>query len=185
MNSAFLISPPQLLGYVALILGMAAFLQKSDTRLKILMSCEGWAYVAHFILLGNPAAACSAGVSSVRMLVSLKSRSPCWIGVFIALNVALGAALARCAFNWLPVCASCLATVGVFLMSGLAMRVVLLVCTVLWLINNALCGSVGGTVLEALIALSNLATILRLAVARWRAKARSLAPAPETQLGSP
>jgi len=159
-------SPAQLLGYVALVLGVAAFSQKSDIRLKVLMSFEGFVYVAHFILLGNYPASCSAGVSSVRMLVSLKSRSPWWIGVFIALNVALGAVFAKSAAGWLPVAASCLATVGVFVMRGLSLRLVLLVCTLLWLVNNILSGSVGGTVLEALIALSNLATIGRLAADR-------------------
>lgn len=159
-------SPGQLLGYVALVLGVAAFSQKSDVRLKVLMSCEGFAYVAHFILLGNYPASCSAGVSSVRMLVSLKSRSPWWIGVFIALNVALGAVYAKSALGWLPVMASCLATVGVFVLQGLPLRLVLFVCTLLWLVNNVLSGSVGGTVLEVLIALSNLSTICRMADGR-------------------
>ncbi len=170
-------SPAQLVGYVALVLGVAAFSQKSDTRLKVLMSCEGFAYVAHFILLGNYPASCSAGVSSVRMLVSLKSRAPWWIGVFVALNVALGAVFAKSALGWLPIGASCLATVGVFVMQGLPLRVVLLVCTGLWLVNNALCGSVGGTVLEALIALSNLATICRMVAERVARQRASASPA--------
>ncbi len=54
--------PAQILGYVALVLGVAAFSQKSDTRLKVLISCEGFVYVAHFILLGNYPASCSAAV---------------------------------------------------------------------------------------------------------------------------
>ena len=149
-------SPAQLLGYMALVLGVAAFLQKSDTRLKVLMSFEGFTYVAHFILLGNYPASCSAGVSSVRMLVSLKSRARWWIGVFIALNVALGWVFAKGPAGWLPISASCLATVGVFALHGFAMRLVLLVCTLLWLVNNLLSGSIGGTVLEGLIALANL-----------------------------
>jgi hypothetical protein len=166
MNAASFLSPAQLLGYLALVLGVAAFSQKSDVRLKVLMSCEGFVYVAHFILLGNYPASCSAGVSSVRMLVSLRSRAPAWIAVFIGLNVALGLAFAKSAAGWLPISASCLATVGVFVMHGLAMRLVLFVCTLLWLVNNALSGSIGGTVLEALIALSNLATIGRLVAER-------------------
>ena len=159
-------SAAQLLGYVALVLGVAAFSQQSDVRLKVLMSLEGFVYVAHFILLGNYPASCSAGVSGVRMLVSLKSRSPWWIGVFFALNVALGVVFAKSAAGWLPVMASCLATVGVFMMHGLPLRLVLLVCTLLWLANNALSGSIGGTVLEAMIATVNLRTIIRMAIER-------------------
>jgi hypothetical protein len=96
------------------------------------------------------------------MLVSLKSRSGWWIGVFIVINVAIGALFAKGAAGWLPVAASCLATVAVFRMRGVVMRFSLLICTLLWLANNILSGSVGGTVLEAIIAGVNLATIVRL-----------------------
>lgn len=157
-----LCSPAQLFGYVALVLGVAAFLQKCDTRLKVLIAAESIAYVIHFILLGNYPASGSALSSCLRMLVSLKSRSGWWIGVFIAINVAIGVFFAKGAAGWLPVAASCLATVAVFRMRGVVMRFSLLICTLLWLANNILSGSVGGTVLEAIIAGVNLATIVRL-----------------------
>ena len=157
-----LCSPAQLFGYVALVLGVAAFLQKCDTRLKVLIAAESIAYVIHFILLGNYPASGSALSSCLRMLVSLKSRSGWWIGVFIAVNVAIGALFAQGAAGWLPIAASCLATVAVFRMRGVVMRISLLICTLLWLANNILSGSVGGTVLEAIIAGVNLATIVRL-----------------------
>ena len=54
------------------------------------------------------------------------------------------------------------------------MRGVLLVCTLLWLVNNVLSGSVGGTVLEALIAMINLSTVARL-VLEGRARRRRTA----------
>ena len=44
------------------------------------------------------------------------------------------------------------------------MRLLLLVTTLCWLANNILSGSIGGTLLEAIIALVNGATMLRL----WR-----------------
>jgi hypothetical protein len=163
------LSPAQLVGYVALVLGVAGFMQKSDTRLKVLMACEGLAYVVHFILLGNFPASGSAGVSSLRMLVSIKSRSRWWIGVFIAVNVAIGLTFAKGFAGWLPVSASCLATVAVFVLRGVWMRLILFVCTLLWLVNNLLSGSIGGTVLEALIAIANAYTIARMLVEQARA----------------
>lgn len=45
----------QLFGYGALVLGVA-FFENNDARFKLYMSSEGVAYVAFFILLGNPAA---------------------------------------------------------------------------------------------------------------------------------
>lgn len=182
MVTASFLSPAQLVGYVALVLGVAAFSQRSDTRLKVLIACESIAYVVHFILLGNYPASSSALVSCVRMLVSIRSRSPWWIAVFIVINVAFGAAFASSALGWLPITASCLATVGVFVLQGLPLRLVLLVCTLLWLVNNAFSGSIGGTVLEALIALSNLATISRL-VAERVARRRASAPGALAEAG--
>ena len=161
-----LVSPAQLVGYVALVLGVSAFLQKSDTRLKILISGESLAYVAHFILLGNYSASGSAAVSFLRNLISVKYRSPWWVAVFVAINIAVGVVFAKGGAGWLPVIASCLASGAVFLLRGVPMRVILLVCTLLWLVNNVLSGSVGGTVLEAIIAVSNVTTIVRLSVGR-------------------
>jgi len=168
-----LFTPAQLFGYVALVLGVAAFLQRNDTRLKVLIASESIAYVVHFILLGNFPASGSALVSCVRNLISIKFRSPWWILVFVVINVAIGLLFAKGITGWLPVTASCLATAAVFLMQGVALRLVLLVCTLLWLANNLISGSIGGSVLEAMIAAINLTTIARMALER---RACQLAP---------
>ena len=41
-------APAQLVGYVALVLGILAFLQRCDTRLKVLVAAESIAYTVHF-----------------------------------------------------------------------------------------------------------------------------------------
>ncbi len=170
MTALAFFSPAQLLGYVALVLGVSAFLQKSDTRLKVLIAAESVAYVVHFVLLGNYTASGSAGVSCVRNLVSIRTRAPFWIAVFLVLNVAIGLIYAKGLAGWLPITASCLATVAIFRLEGIVMRIVLLVCTLLWLVNNGLSGSIGGTVLESIIALVNLSTIVRLILERRRSR---------------
>jgi len=168
MVAVSFLTPAQLVGYLALVLGVSAFLQKSDTRLKVLIALESIAYVVHFILLGNYPASGSALVSCVRNLTSIKSRASVWIAVFIAINVVIGTLFAKGFTGWLPITASCLATVAIFRMQGVAMRFVLLVCTLLWLVNNILSGSIGGTVLEAIIAVVNVSTIIRLSVEETR-----------------
>ena len=169
MFTGSFLSPAQLVGYVALAIGVTAFLQKNDRRLTLLIAMVSLTYVAHFILLGNWSASGSSVVSCVRNLAALKTRSLGWMVFFIVANVAIGVGSAENAAQWLPVAASCLATVAVFRMSGIPMRLVLLTCTMLWLTNNILCGSVGGTVLECFIATANLTTIVRLAWARRQA----------------
>lgn len=160
------LSSAQLVGYLAFVLGVAAFLQRVDRRLKLLIACESLAYAVHFVLLGNPPAASSAAVTAVRSLLATRYRSP-WLAVaIVAVNVGLGAALAHGrATGFIPVVASSLGTVALFTLRGVAMRLVLLVCTALWLTNNVLSGSIGGTLLEAVIAAASVLTIARLVVA--------------------
>lgn len=161
-----LLSPAQVAGYVALVLGIAAFLQTDDRKLKVLIALEGLAYVAHFIALGVPSAAGSAAVSSARTLLSLRFRSVWLAVVAVAAALAVPLALSTRGVGWLPVAGSVLGAVAVCTMRGLAMRVVLLAATSCWLANNLVSGSVGGTVLESLVLAASLVTLLRMLAAR-------------------
>ncbi|HEX8924538.1 MAG TPA: YgjV family protein, partial [Terriglobales bacterium] len=142
-------SPAQCVGYVALILGISAFLQRSDRKLKFILSLESVAYVVHFTLLGNPAAAMSAGVSAARTLASMKTRALWAAIVFTLASVILGMRYANSPAAWVPVIGTCIATIAFFTMSGLPMRLVVLCSTLCWLANNIMSHSIGGTVLEA------------------------------------
>jgi len=163
MHPAQLLSPAQLVGYVAFILGVTAFLQRNDRRLKNFLASECGAYVVHFFLLGNPTAAASSAVSCCRILITIWSRSRRLALLFMASYLVIGAALAQRPTAWLPVLGSCLATWAMFRMQGIRMRLVMLVSTSMWLANNILSGSVGGTLLETLIAAANITTIVRMA----------------------
>jgi hypothetical protein len=155
-------SAAQCVGYVAFVLGVTAFLQKDDRRLKWLLSAECMAYAIHFRMLGDLTASLSTFTSGVRCLVALKTQSRRVAGVVLAINIAVGLCFAHAPLDWLPVISSCLGTIAIFLLQGLAMRLVLLSSTLLWLVNNFFCGSIGGTLLESTIAISNITTMIRL-----------------------
>jgi hypothetical protein len=157
-----LFSPAQLLGYVALALGITAFLQKSDQRLKLFNATQGLVYALHFVLLGNPPASASALLSSARSFLALRYRSLALGAVIIAINLGLGAGLSHSGSGWLPIVASCMATAAIFTMRGIPLRCVLLGSTLLWLANNLISGSIGGTVLEVANATINLSTMIRM-----------------------
>jgi hypothetical protein len=152
----------QCVGYIAFVLGVSAFLQKSDRKLKALNASESLVYSVHFTLLGNPSAAACALISGIRSFLSLKVRSPYLAALFIVINVGFGFVFAKGVAGWLPVIGSCLATLAIFLMRGVRMRMVLLMSTFLWLANNILSGSIGGTLLEATIATVNSITIIQI-----------------------
>lgn len=157
-----LLSPAQCVGYGAFVLGVATFLQKTDRRLKIFNAGACLVYAVHFVMLGNFPASGSALVSSVRSFLALRTRAPWLAGTIIAVNVVIGATFARSGAGWIPVIASCSATLAIFYMEGIPMRLVLLGCTFLWLANNILSGSIGGTALETVLAIVNTITILRM-----------------------
>nr|WP_279342516.1 YgjV family protein [Geotalea sp. SG265] len=71
-------------------------------------------------------------------------------------------ACARTGAGWLPVIGSCVSTYAVFTMQGIPMRLAILSSTCCWLANNIISGSIGGTLLEAVIATVNTYTIAHL-----------------------
>jgi hypothetical protein len=158
-----LFSPAQVVGYLALILGVTSFLQKNDQRLKFFNATQSLVYALHFVLLGRMPACASSLVSSARSFLALRYRS-LWLGVaMIAVNLGLGVAFVTSWPGWLPVVGSCIATYAIFTMRGIPFRLVLLTSTLFWLANDIIAGSIGGTVLEVANAIINIATMVRMA----------------------
>ena len=156
-------SPAQCVGYVAFVLGVGSFLQTDDRRFKLYMAGECVAYRAHFALLGNPTALASSAVSTVRTLLALRTKSY-WVAAAVVLaNIAFGLTIATRWTDWLPLVASCLGTLALFLLHGIRMRLVMLCGTGLWIANNLIAGSVGGTALEIVVAVTNITTMVRMA----------------------
>jgi hypothetical protein len=167
-----LLSPAQVLGFVALVLGVTAFLQRDDRRLKLLLAVECFVYVAQFTLLGRPSAASSALVSGVRTALSVWLRSAWLAAASVAVTVGLALALHTSGTGWIPVVGSSLGAIAVFMLRGVPMRLVLLVSTGCWLVTNVLAGSVGGTILESIIAAASVTTIVRMTLAARGTAAR-------------
>jgi hypothetical protein len=160
-----LLSPAQLLGYLAFVFGVGCFLQTEDRRFKQFMALECLAYVLHFWLLGQPTAVASSLVSLGRSVAAMRSRSPWLALVFVLINLGLGWWLFQGWLSLLPIAASCLGTLALFLLQGLSMRLLMLAGTLCWVANNLIVGSIGGTLLELVVAAVNGLTIWRL----WRA----------------
>ncbi|WP_084544915.1 YgjV family protein [Derxia gummosa] len=155
-------SPAQWVGYAALAVGIFAFMQRDDDRLRFFSATMCLLYSLHFALLGNPVASVGTFISAVRSLVAIWWRNRWLAALFVALNVALGGWLATEWRHVIPIVGSVAGTLALFLLQGLRMRLLLLTGTVCWLTNNVLSGSIGGTLLEGTIFITNSTTILRL-----------------------
>jgi hypothetical protein len=167
MPSSGPLSPAQLVGYLAFVLGVVSFLQRDDTRLRAMIAAQSFSYFVHFSMLGSTMAALASLVTCTRALVSLRTRST-WIGIVIlCVNVVLGVVGAGTSVaGWLPVLGTTAGTVAFFWFEGLPMRFILLGATACWLANNLWVGSIGGSVLELLVGVANGITCYRL----WRAR---------------
>ncbi|MFG6468919.1 YgjV family protein [Roseateles sp. BYS87W] len=164
-------SPAQWLGYLAFALGVACFAQSNDRRFKLFMAGECAAYIGHFLLLGQPTAVASTSVSLLRSLAALRWRGP-RVGLsFMALSLALGGVFMHGALSLLPIAASCIGTFALFFLQGLRMRLLMLGGTLLWLVNNLCVGSIGGSLLELVLAVTNARTCWRLHQASQVSKA--------------
>ena len=168
MNPAF--SEPfsfaQVAGYVAFVLGVSAFLQRNDRRLKILNALQGLVYAVHFFLLGNLSAAGSALVCGARSgsAAFVSARWP--VVPFVAANLAVGFLVAHSAQDWLPVAGFSVGTVSVFLLRGIPLRAGMFASSALVVVAAWLSGSIGGVALESSICTANAITALRLMRAR-------------------
>ncbi|HTQ05358.1 MAG TPA: YgjV family protein [Polyangiaceae bacterium] len=167
-------SLPQLVGYVAFLLGVVSFLQRNDRRLRGMIGVQAFTYAVHFFLLGSTVAAVASLITSTRAWLSLVTRSRVVAVVILAVNLAFGLLTAKNAAGWLPVVATSAGTIAFFWFSGLAMRAILLLSTACWLTNNLLVGSIGGTMLELFIGAVNTTTCYRI----WRAARAGAVAAP-------
>lgn len=165
-----LLSPAQLTGYLAFVLGVLSFLQKDDRKLKATVGLQALTYALHFTLLGVYAAAVASLVTVTRAFVSLRTRSPYVAVGLLCVTFVLGLFFAKTPLGWLPIVASSCGTVAFFFFEGIAMRGVLLLSTLCWLTNNFLAGSIGGTLLELFIGAANGSTCYRLLRDRARAQ---------------
>lgn len=174
-------SPAQLIGYVAFVLGVSSFLQKSDRRLIVFNASQCVAYAIHFFLLGNLTACGTSVVSAIRSATLLRIRTKALAVLFIGFFLLVGLFVAHRPLSWLPVIGCVISTYGMFFLFGVRMRLALLSSTVLWIVNNAASGSIGGLALECTIFLANSTTIIRMLLNGEWSKPQAVQVQPKTQ----
>ncbi|MFY7854943.1 MAG: YgjV family protein [Rubrivivax sp.] len=157
-------TPAQAMGALAFVFGVLCFAQRDERRFIVFMALECAAYALHFAWLGHPVAMASTLLSLARSLAALRWRRPATGLIFLAAHLAVGALLYSGPVSLLPVVSACLGTSALFFLRGLAMRGCMLVGTLLWVVHNVAVGSIGGTLLELVLAVTNAVTVWRL----WR-----------------
>lgn len=160
----------QLLGLLACAIGVTAFLQRQDRKLRLHLTLNGVLLTAHFMLLGATAAAINCLLCAVRTWVSGYYRS---LGVMLLfLGVAWPLVMPKVShpIQWLTLLGTTLSTYALFRLDGMALRLCMLSSTVCWLVHNIWAGSWGGILLEGSFFIVNGHLILGLYRARRQAR---------------
>lgn len=159
----------QFFGLVSLALCVLAFASKQDDRLMVLLISANAAFALQFIFFESWTAAVLTVLVIAR--ITLARRYPGNKTIMSGMLAVSGVAAALTWQSWVDftaIVAMVLGTVGMFLLRGISMRVLLGMAALAWMLSHALVGSVGGTLAEALVFVTNLITIYRLYRARRR-----------------
>ena len=156
----FIIS--QIIGFLALIIGLYAFLNKNDDRLKIFMTLQSFLLAVHFLFLGAMTPAAMSGISSIRNFFSLFANLKNLAFVFIAIYLGAMFFTFSGPVSLLTPIASSISTYAYFYTKGLLLRVLLLIVSFMWLLNNIFVFSIGPAIMEMIIVCANMITVIRM-----------------------
>ena len=163
----------QVFSLIGLGLCLAGFSSKRDDRLLVLLISANVAFAIHFVLFESWTAAALTVLVVVRIFLARKypGNLKVMFGLLV-LSVIAAALTWRTMVDVFPLLAMTLATLGMFLCRGIPLRIMLGLAAFAWMMNNILIGSIGGTITEGLILVTNVITIFRIA----RAQRRGLLP---------
>lgn len=158
----------QLIGLLACLTGVTAFMQRSDGKLRAQLTLNGVLMALHFFLLGGTAVAINCLLCAVRTWVSGRTRHLAIMLGFILLTLVLTLPQVTHPMQWLTIAGTTLSTYALFRLEGLALRLCMLSSSTVWLLHNVWAGSWGGVLLEGVFFVVNSITIVRLYQAQRR-----------------
>lgn len=154
----------QLVSLVALGLCIVGFASKRDDRLMLLLISANVAFALQFALFGSWTAAVLSLLVIGRIMLARR-----YIGSWRVLLAVLAVNLIAAVLTWqspvdlFAIAAAVFGSIGMFMLRGIPMRLMLAAAAVAWMLNNIAIGSIGGTLAEAMVLVTNFITIYRLA----------------------
>lgn len=154
----------QSVGLFAFVIGISAFVQHKDQRLKLMLTLYCAVIGTHFFLMGATTAAFSAWMSGLRSFISTRTRHWTAMVFFLLIVWILGIPKIVLPIQWLTIIGTTLGTWALFREQGIKMRCMMWMGTVCWVTHNFVIGSIGGAMIEGTFLFVNAHTIFRL----WR-----------------
>ena len=138
----------QIIGFIAFALGITAFLQKDDKKLRLVMMAQALTLCVHFIMLGRHTGAAAVFITGVRNGVSVFGWAKKVAPLFFISVLGFGWYTYDSPVDTLPILAGIIGTTAFFYLSGIRMRLTLVMASSMWLIHNILVGSIGPALME-------------------------------------
>lgn len=153
----------QVCGLVALGFCVAGFANRNDDRLMVLLISANVAFALMFAFFESWTAAALTVLVILRIALARKFLGS-WriMTAVLAVNLLVAAVTWRAPTDIFPLTAAVLGTVGMFMLRGISLRIVLGLAALSWMLNNIVIGSVGGTLAEGMVLVTNIITIIRL-----------------------
>lgn len=159
----------QAVALIALVLCIVGFASTRDDRLMLALIGANVAFAAQYALFQSWTAAVLTVLVILRIDLARRFRGN--VAVMLGMLALSGVAAALTWQSWIdlfPVMAMLLGTLGMFLLRGVPMRLLLAGAGLAWMGNNIAIGSLGATLAEAMVVVTNFVTILRLMRMRRR-----------------
>lgn len=158
----------QIIGFMAMASAIICFQQRDRRRILIwqFIVCSLW--TVHFIILGVATGTAINGMQVVRTVVFSKRESkkwaqwPGWVGVFIAITIALGVITWEGPLSILPVIGTCFSNVSLWMKKPFTIRLLTFPVSVTWGIYDALSNSIAGACNEIFCIISIIIAIIRI-----------------------
>lgn len=153
----------QIVSLVALGFCIAGFASKQDDRLMVLLISANVAFALQFALFGSWTAAVLSLLVIGRIMLARRYLGSWPIMLLVlAVNGVAAVLTWKSPVDFFAITAATLGTVGMFMLRGIPLRLMLAGAGLSWMLNNLMIGSVGGTLAEAMVVITNFITIYRL-----------------------
>lgn len=152
----------QIIGGIAFVCGVFAFLQKDDLKFRYGMVTFCFIMALHFFMMDAMVAAIGVTINGIRAFVSIKTQSRWVMWVFISLLIVMTVPQLNTPIEALTIIGSAAGTWALFSLRGIKVRSVILFNSCCWFTHNLWLGSVGGILVEGTFIIANLVTIYRM-----------------------
>ena len=146
------LSPVQILGYIAALIGVIGFLQTSDFRMRLIVTIMGCLNIIHFIMLGAYVGAANTALATSRaglsMFEGIRRQAHFVVPSYVIISGGFLYFTYQQPADYFPFMATIIGSYAFFCLDGYKLRLGIACGGLCWLIHNVMVLSYGPTMME-------------------------------------